>query len=459
MDEQDEKVSFQDSNPVEKRAGDTENPADYRTEFRREDYSDAHYEPAEESTVPPRYYTPPEKSARENRPKHEKNRGIGPGAVLLAVLIAALLGGVCGAALTASRLQGRMDALESSLTDCETAVRESLDSRNEAAAEQAVFLTGGSGMDPAEIYERAKQQVVGVRTDVTVTNFFGMTSSGAVNGSGFILSEDGYILTNYHVVEEAYTRRFDIEVMTYDGTKYAAAIVGVEPGNDLAVLKIEAEGLTPAEFGDSDALRVGDAIYAVGNPLGELEFSMSTGHVSALDRVINTQESEAINMFQIDAAVNEGNSGGPVYDADGRVVGIVTAKYSSSGVEGLGFAVPVNDARPIASDLITKGYVTGKAFMGVSFDGRYNSMYSQYYGTPLGAYVAGVNAGSAAEKAGLRTGDIIMAIGDYEVTEYDGIKKALRHFSAFDSTQLTVYRAGEELVLPITFDEAKPENS
>ena len=201
------------------------------------------------------------------------------------------------------------------------------------------------------------------------------------------------------------------------------------------------------------------AVYAVGNPLGELEFSMSTGYVSALDRVINTQESESINMFQIDAAVNEGNSGGPLYSADGSVVGIVTAKYSSSGVEGLGFAIPINDAKSIADDLITKGYVTGKAYMGVSLDNRYNSMYSQYYGMPLGAYVSDVTPGSAAAKAGVQVGDIITAVGEYTVSAYDELKIALRHFSAFESTDLTVFRGGSEMKLPITFDEATPENS
>ena len=234
-------------------------------------------------------------------------------------------------------------------------------------------------------------------------------------------------------------------------------IVGVEAANDVAVLKIDAEGLTPASLGNSDTIRVGDIIYAVGNPLGELEFSMSTGHVSAKDRVITTQESESINMFQIDAAVNEGNSGGPVFDTNGNVIGIVTAKYSDTGVEGLGFAIPINDIKAIADDLINKGYVTGKAYMGVSIETRYNAMYSQYYGMPLGAYIENVTVGSAAETAGLQKGDIITAMGEYTVEDYSDLKTALRHFSAFDTTELTVYRAGEELHLSITFDEEKPE--
>lgn len=189
-----------------------------------------------------------------------------------------------------------------------------------------------------------------------------MTSSAAVSGSGFIASSDGYIITNYHVIQNAYEGNFDINVMTHDGTKYIATVVGTEQDNDIAVLKIDAEGLNPVTFGDSDELAVGDTVYAVGNPLGELEFSMSTGHVSAKDRAITTEESATpINVFQIDAAVNSGNSGGPVYNDQGQVVGVVNAKYSATGVEGIGFAIPANDAVSIANDLITKGYVTGKA--------------------------------------------------------------------------------------------------
>ena len=436
-------------------------------EYRREDYADAHYEPADESTVPPRYYMPPEKPVREPRKKKARKKtsaGRVAGTICL-VLVAALLGGFAGAALTSGKLSERIETLESSMSSYEAAMVQknsrasSVSSANTPRTTTNNLISDTPAvMDPAEIYEQALQQAVGIRTEVTMTNFFGMTSSGAVSGSGFIISEDGYILTNYHVVENAYVGNLNVEVMAYDGTKYNAKIVGVEPNNDVAVLKIDAKNLNAATLGNSDELRVGDAIYAVGNPLGELEFSMSSGHVSALDRVINTQESEKINMFQIDAAVNEGNSGGPVYNAMGEVIGIVTAKYSSSGVEGLGFAIPINDVKAIADDLINIGYVTGKAYMGVSFDSRYNSMYSQYYGMPLGAYVGEVTAGTAADRAGLKAGDIITAVGDYTVESYNEVKNALRHFSAGDTTSLTVYRAGEEFHLGITFDEAKPDS-
>ena len=436
----------------------------------REVYEDAHFEPEEENTRPPRYYTPPEKSQKEIKVKKEKPDGAGRViAIICAVLIAALLGGLVGSVLTRSGLNDRMEAMETSLASYEAALEEVKQS-SAAAAEQAelasVASTEFQGLLPSDIYDMATKQVVGIRTEVTVTNFFGMTSSGAVSGSGFIISEDGYILTNYHVVEDAYKGNLDIDVMTFDGTRYKAAIVGVESANDIAVLKIDAENLNAATLGESNDLRVGDTVFAVGNPLGELEFSMSTGHVSALDRVITTDNDGSINMFQIDAAVNEGNSGGPVYNSRGEVVGIVTAKYSSSGVEGLGFAIPIDDAKSISNDLITKGYVTGKAYMGVSINQSYNAMYAQYWGTPLGAYVgtgadhgeSGVTKGSAADKAGIQDGDIITAIGEYTVESYADLKTALGHFHAFETTEVTVYRAGEELHLTITFDEAKPNS-
>ena len=224
------------------------------------------------------------------------------------------------------------------------------------------------------------------------------------------------------------------------------------------MLKIDGENLPHVTIGDSDAMKVGDEVYAVGNPLGELDFSMTTGHVSALDRLISTESnSEPINMFQFDAAVNSGNSGGPVYNNRGEVVGVVTAKYSSSGVEGLSFAIPINDAASIANDLITKGYVTGKAYMGISLRNDYNSMYANYYGWPVGAMVAGVNDGSCAAAAGIQAGDIITKVGDKDIESYSDLKSAVRRYSAGDTAEITLYRAGESMTVSITFDEAKPE--
>ena len=426
----------------------------YKNGYTQKIYSDAHYVPENENTVPPRYYTPPEKPVKA--PKEKKPHGKWVKALCLC-LVCALLGGLCGAGIMAGSMNSRIAAVEQML---EEQTKGTLSIGSQTSSTPAPVSTTTAAKPIAAIYDQACNEVVGITTEVTYTNFFGQTSSSAVSGSGFIVSPDGYILTNYHVIEYAYKGNYAITVMLHDGTRYEASIVGVEDCNDIAVLKIDASGLDPVTFGDSDKLSVGDDVYAVGNPLGELEFSMTTGHVSALDRLITTDESsEAINMFQIDAAVNSGNSGGPVYNANGEVVGIVTAKYSDTGVEGLGFAIPINDAAKIANDLITKGYVTGKAYMGVSIDERYNSMYSQYYNMPIGAFVKSVESGSCAESAGIQAGDIITRLGDVEITGYSDLKQAIKQYSAGDSAELELYRAGESRTLTVTFDEAVPDSA
>ena len=423
----------------------------YRNGYTQRIYSDAHYVRADESTVPPRYYTPPEKPQKE--PRESRKKGVSLGAMIAMCLVCALLGGLGGGAVVGSMMGSRVNTLEenvSSLT--ETAKQPVLAPASSTPASET--RSSGDGLSAADIYDLACEQVVGIRSEVTYTNFFGMQSSAAVSGSGFIISEDGYILTNYHVIEDAYQSRQQVTVMTHDGTEYDAEVVGFESDNDIAVLKIDAEGL------DSDSLLVGDTVYAVGNPLGELEFSMTTGHVSAKDRTITTENNaEAISMFQVDAAVNSGNSGGPIYNDQGQVVGIVTAKYSSTGVEGIGFAIPANDARTIASDLITKGYVTGKAWLGVSINTNYNEMYAQYYGTPIGAFVKDVTPGTCAERAGLEAGDIITKFDGEAITSYEDLRTAIKRHSAGDTVELEIYRADESRIVSVTLDEATPEQS
>ncbi len=427
----------------------------YKNGYTQKIYSDAHYVPADENTVPPRYYTPPEKPVKEPKPKKEHNS---KAAKLIAIcLVCAILGGMGGAAIVSASVSRSMSELTERVGKLEDE-ENVLTTASDADSSVTGVISADGGLAPSGIYEQACQQVVGISSEITYTNFFGMSSSAAVSGSGFILTADGYILTNYHVIETAYESKADITVMTHDGTKYTASVVGFEQENDIAVLKIDGENLPHVTIGDSDAMKVGDEVYAVGNPLGELDFSMTTGYVSALDRLISTESnSEPINMFQFDAAVNSGNSGGPVYNNRGEVVGVVTAKYSSSGVEGLSFAIPINDAASIANDLITKGYVTGKAYMGISLRNDYNSMYANYYGWPVGAMVAGVNDGSCAAAAGIQAGDIITKVGDKDIESYSDLKSAVRRYSAGDTAEITLYRAGESMTVSITFDEAKPE--
>lgn len=408
-------------------------------------YTDASYRAAE-NDFPPRYYTPD--PPRAKAPKREKKGGFMKAACL--ALACALLGGAVGGAIGSKVAKTTTPAIQQvQSAPAETAAASAKTTNAKA--------TAAGKMTASDIYAAACQQVVGITTEVTTQNFFGQTTSAAVSGSGFIISSDGYILTNQHVISYAEAYGYDVTVMTYDGTSYTAKIVGSYASNDIAVLKIEAEGLTPVTFGDSDSITVGDTVYAVGNPLGELAYSMSTGHVSALDRTITTDESTAaINMFQIDAAVNEGNSGGPAYNDQGQVIGIVSAKASSSGVEGLGFAIPVNDAVSIANELIENGVVTNKVELGVSTQ-TIPSNVAKYYNMVEGAYLVTVEDGSCAQKAGLQIGDIITAIEGKSVTSSDALRAALRGYNPGDEVEITFYRAGETQTVTVTLDAMSQE--
>ena len=410
-------------------------------------YTDASYRAAADTEMPPRYYTPD--PPRAKTPKKEKKGGFMKAACL--ALCCALLGGAVGGAIGSRAAKAATPAIQQVQTaPAETAAAAS-------AKPTSAKATASGTMTASDIYAAACQQVVGITTEVTTQNFFGQTTSAAVSGSGFIISSDGYILTNQHVISYAEAYGYDVTVMTYDGTSYTAKIVGSYASNDIAVLKIEAEGLTPVTFGDSDSVSVGDTVYAVGNPLGELAYSMSTGHVSALDRTITTDESTAaINMFQIDAAVNEGNSGGPAYNDQGQVIGIVSAKASSSGVEGLGFAIPVNDAISVANELIENGVVTNKVELGVSTQ-TIPSNVAKYYNMVEGAYLVTVEDGSCAQKAGLQIGDIVTAIEGKSVTSSEALRAALRGYNPGDEVEITFYRAGESQTVTVTLDAMSQE--
>ena len=409
-------------------------------------YEDAEFVPCGEATEIPKYYVPSEKKPKEEKPKDKKAAPKSKKCFVklaCACLACALIGGAVGGVVSWKVL------------DNNSSTPEATSKPISAGTSGASVSTKPSGT--TDIYSLGCKQAVGITTEVTTTNWFGQTSSSAVSGSGFVVTTDGYIVTNYHVIEAAYQRNYKVSVMFYDGKTYDATIVGVEEENDVAVLKIDATGLTPVVVGDSESIQVGEEVYAIGNPLGELAFTMTTGHVSALDRKITTNESpSAINMFQFDAAVNSGNSGGPLYNAEGKVIGIVTAKYSSTGVEGLSFAIPINDAIDIANDLITNGYVTGKAYLGANIDSRYDSVYANYYNMPEGAYVFSVESGSCAEKCGLAAGDIITKLGGNEVKDFNDLDSAIRSFKAGESAVITVYRKGGYKTLHVVFDESKP---
>jgi len=438
-----------------------------RPDAGRQAWSDASYTPSDHATTVPRSYRCGEVETPKPKKTRKTRRSMPAVAVIALCLVCAILGGAGGGMISAQYMSQRFEkSLEESAADKSQSggiltLPQQTPSANQNRPENVSI--DGSYLSAGEVYSIACQQVVAVTTEITYKNYFGFTTSSAVSGSGFIISSDGYILTNYHVIEDAAKGGYEISVFTHDGSEYIASIVGSEADNDVAVLKIEAENLSAVVLGDSDYMSVGDTVYAVGNPLGELEYTMTSGMVSALDRDISTYDSAtgtytSINMFQIDAAVNSGNSGGPVYDQRGQVIGIVTAKYSDTGVEGLGFAVPINDAVAIAEDLITKGYVSGKAYMGIKADTLPASV-SQYYGLPAGAYVTEVESGSCADKAGLEAGDIITAIDDTPVRSDDELMSVKKSYRAGDEAKITVSRDRGDVVLTIIFDEEVPGNS
>ena len=327
-----------------------------------------------------------------------------------------------------------------------------------------VNTNSGQPMTPEQLYAANLASCVGITVNTTV-NIFGQTTTSAASGSGFVLTQDGYIVTNYHVIEEAAENSsVTIEVSFANGNKYDAKLVGGEKDNDVAVLKIEADDLTPVTLGDSAKLVVGESVYAIGNPLGELTYSFTDGIVSALDRLITTGDSgnsTTLNVLQTNCAINPGNSGGPLFDSYGNVVGITTAKYtqSSSGVsaEGLGFALPINDVKDILADLIAHGYVTGKPYMGVQVMNV--SSEAQRYGIPAGAYIEAILDGSCAQTAGLKAGDIITAVDDTVVTTSSQLSSAVKNYKAGDTVTFTVFREGESHTLSVTLDESTTQRS
>ena len=315
-------------------------------------------------------------------------------------------------------------------------------------------VDGLTPMSLSEIYAAYANSCVCITITATVQQgWYQYQATGA--GSGFIISEDGYIVTNYHVIDGATS----ITVTLNDGTQHAARLIGGEEANDVAVLKIDnITGLTPVVLGDSDDLLVGETVCTIGNALGSLSFSQTSGGVSATDRSVTMSDGAVINMIQTDCTINSGNSGGPLFDSYGRVVGIVSAKFSNNGnssqasIEGIGFAMPINDVVEMIMDYVEYGYVTGRPYMGISC-ADITTQYQQVFGWPAGVYVNSVDENSCAQAAGLRQGDIITKIDETEITGTAQMISVKNSYRAGDTVQLTVFRSGEYLTLTMTFDE------
>ncbi len=324
-----------------------------------------------------------------------------------------------------------------------------LEGQRENTVLGTVKIDTGKLMTPAEVYAANVNSTVGITTSTT-TNFWGYQTTSAASGSGFVLTEDGYILTNYHVVKSSDT----ITVSLFDGTAYQAKLIGYDEGNDIAVLKVEAEKLSPVVLGDSDNMNVGDSVVAIGNPLGELTFSLTSGAISAMDREITMSTGATMNLTQTDCAINSGNSGGALFNLYGEVIGVTNAKYSSSGseasIDNIGFAIPINSIRSIVESIIEKGYVA-KPYIGVSVSNV--SEETQSYGLPKGAAVRSVTEDGPAEKAGLQVNDIITAINGKEITGRNELSRAVSQAQPGDVLQLSVYRQGKTLEISVTVGE------
>ena len=411
----------------------------------RKDGSETETHPAPQAGPAPEYQNGPQQPVQEMKPV-KKNR-VGMKLTALALCCALLGGAVGGGIVWGVSNSGEEDSTTINVSD-------------RTVSQVAVNkVDGQTEMSDAEVYAANVNSVVSINvTGTSGTNWFGQPVQTASAGSGFILTSDGYIVTNYHVVGDAQT----IQVTLYSGDTYDAQYVGGDEDYDIAVIKIEATGLQAVTLGDSEELNVGDHVLAIGNPLGELTFSMSGGMVSSVNRTINV-DGTPFNMIQTDTSINPGNSGGPLLNSYGEVVGIVSAKYSSTGsngetAEGLGFAIPINDVSSMIQDIMTNGYVSNRAYLGATIGSLNASMAQQYrYDITEGAFVYSVEAGGPADQAGLQLGDVITAIDDTEITSLDDLTAARKSYTAGDTSTLTVYRQGETITLQLTWGAAPAE--
>ena len=395
----------------------------------------------------------PEEESWEEPAPARKERKLGK-RILAAVLALALVGGSCGltAFLVNSRWEEQAAQMEADfelrLKNLEAQVMAMTPDHTGNSVSGTVAVA--NGLSASQVYARNVRSVVLIESAVT-NEFFGQVTTGVSSGSGFILSEDGYVLTNFHVVENATS----VNVVLFDGKTIPAALVGYDSTNDIALLKMEATGLDAVELGSSDALIVGDQVVAIGNPLGELTSTLTVGYVSAKERSVSTDGTE-MTMIQTDAAINSGNSGGPLFNMKGQVVGITTAKYSgasSSGatIEGIGFAIPIDDVLDEIQDLKEYGYIKS-AYLGVMVQNM-DSAVAEIYGLPVGAYVAGVEDGFCAQRAGIQAKDIILSVGGTPVRTISDLTRALRDYEPGDRVQVEIYRAGQTLKLAVILDE------
>lgn len=381
------------------------------------------------------------------------------------VLVASLVSSLTVGGILYGRFSDDIARLEQAALD--TQAQETADTGGVAgrdaisgpASDSAIntLLSGSSSV--TNIAKKAGPSIVGIRMTVAGTrqSYYGVSNGQVGEGSGIIISKDGYIMTNYHVVSNADPRlssssRTVLEVFLPDGREAKATFKGGDEKTDLAVIKIDLKDLPVAEIGDSSGLEVGELAVAIGNPLGmEFAGSVTVGVISALNRTVDI-EGRSLNLIQTDAAINEGNSGGALLNSQGRVIGINSVKIAASGVEGLGFAIPINDAKPVIDQLIKYGYVKGRPFIGISGN-EISSAYSSFYGLPVGIYITDVTIGSGADKAGFRAGDVLVSLDGKTIETMRDLDEIKEAHKPGDTVTAVVVRDEAEVSLKLTFGE------
>lgn len=396
---------------------------------------------------------PLSKDTNSDNNKHRSNRTISKlkkhRALSVSIAVLLLLSGfTSGTAFASYRFSTKLDSMETVINN--------LNHNTLALSSVGEKQTN----ELSDIIADVSPSVVGITITIPAT----LTSRGVfvwekpeseVSGSGFIMNYDGYIATNYHVVEEGVANSESlIQVTLADGRTAKAEYVGGDKQNDLAVLKINLDNLSPVSLGDSSTLMIGNTAIAIGNPLGsDFAGSATAGIISGINRNLNN-ENTAESMIQTDAAINPGNSGGPLLNSAGEVIGINTVKIASTEVEGIGFAIPINYAYPILESLMNYGYVKGRPATGLN-GSAVTSVMSRYYQVPTGFLVESVDSDSAAEHAGIKPGDILTSLNGKSISDLNDIKTVCKDFSVGDTISAEIYRTGNTYTLPLTLTEEK----
>ena len=385
---------------------------------------------------PYRYVPEPKK------PKKKKRGWVLPLVVALCCLLSGAMG--VGGVLFVQHIQAQQveEIPEENVSHVLQGIREN-------SVIEIVQVDTGTQMTPAEVYAANVNSTVGITTSVT-TNFWGYQSTSAASGSGFIISDDGYILTNFHVIEDSDS----ISVSMYNGDSYNATLIGYDESNDIAVLKVDAEGLSPVILGNSDHLNVGDSVIAIGNPLGEPTFTLTSGAISAKDREVTLSGNVTMNLLQTDCAINSGNSGGALFNLYGEVIGVTNAKYStfsssSASIDNIGFAIPINSIMNIVESIIEKGYIS-KPYIGISVLDV--SEETQQYGIPAGAAIQAVSEDGPAAQAGLQKGDVITAVDGTAMTSKE-LVSYIGEATIGQEMVFSIYRQGENLEITVYVGE------